>query len=122
MVYDLFLALEAKGRGGGGRGSTQYALTYGIVGFQLLRTRATLCSLQLSETTITPASTALKPHVIHLQHFALGHNRSARVYHLFEMMVFETLTLSTEAQLPDEGEAACRMGRLFMVVLPLLGY
>lgn len=38
------------------------------------------------------------------------------------MMVSETFTLNTEAQLPDEGEGVCRMGKLFMVVLSLLGY
>lgn len=122
MVYDLFLALEENGGAEEGLGSTQYALTYDSIGFRLRRTCATLCSLQLSKATITPASIALAAHIILLQNFALGHNRSARDYNLFEMVGFETLTLSTEVLLPDEGEATCTMGRLFMVFLFLLGH
>lgn len=37
-------------------------------------------------------------------------------------MVSDTFTPNTEVQLPDEGEDTCRVGRLFMVVLSLLGY
>lgn len=37
-------------------------------------------------------------------------------------MAFETLTLTTEVQLPHKGEGICRMERLFAVVLFLLGH
>lgn len=37
-------------------------------------------------------------------------------------MASETLSLNAGVQLPHEGEGTCRMGRLFMFILFLLGH